>query len=780
MKKKLSRIIAILLACFVLFGFGSCDVDDPEMQPSQGEDSLISMYGTKVLYRPDTYDFNINSGGSTEKPNDYYGDYAYSILRQLYYIYGISDDDDIIPSYFKDSNPPLSKDDNIEINNFNQHNTYFLYDSIRYQINSIGEVADEVTIIDDGKSMIWNNTVTITAGPITNIITFNEGGSVTFSDGTVTENEADTKEKIKTLYNYVDDESTPAINEADQQTTEKYQKLAEKYNNATTGTYNDKGHIILGANQKSHWNWNFALNYNASVDFSVPLIKTDGNSQFNITNNILDNSYKNKINVALKDKDIFGKNSDFNDKYNSLTEFNSYRRLYLGTTEKEDYKNYSDYVKALEYVIYCYALDLEPQAMSVSTPATGDKAYIIQIGAYTPTAGKSSADVALEDIKTLFNRMGSMVGLMDRQIDKLKAWIKENVIGFTGNNPSVKDDYFYVYDYNKTVEIDTTGNSKIYYVPVPAGPPSPQRVELGRDYDRVVDEIVQNVVDQATIGKNPDGTDVNVNEKYLASEIMEYSGDTFMVNDDSFFPKYEPGQNPRCIRPLEYQSAVLMFSKPVAFTDVAVILKYDADGDGTEKGKWDMNKYLDIIVELNYYNYQSKKMFTLASEKTRVYDGPYEWGVTPEDYPEYPNLPADHGIVGLSVNTKAPELQPFIVGAEEGDPMLYVNTFNTNIGGGILKTDASSMDYCNPLIPISTNPLVIVGTTDVRKYYSIVEPTDGELGSSGQTYLTGRLNPKMFEGNDGCDYLEITYKVLKDNKDTNKNYKFYTSLWTIL
>ena len=83
MKKKLSRIIAILLACFVLFGFGSCDVDDPEMQPSQGEDSLISMYGTKVLYRPDTYDFNINSGGSTEKPNDYYGDYAYSILRQL-------------------------------------------------------------------------------------------------------------------------------------------------------------------------------------------------------------------------------------------------------------------------------------------------------------------------------------------------------------------------------------------------------------------------------------------------------------------------------------------------------------------------------------------------------------------------------------------------------------------------------------------------------------------------------------------------------------------------
>ncbi len=762
MKKKLSRIIAILLACFVLFGFGSCDVDDPEMQPSQGEDALISMYGTKVLYRPDNYDFNINSGGTTTNPNDYYGDYAYSILEQLYYLYAIPDETNINDYFENDS----AFNDSLKINVngkeiFNIHNIYYLYDSIRYQINSIGEVSDEVTIIDDGKSMIWN------------------GNKVTFSDGTVTESETDTKAKIKTLYSYVDDESTPEINEADTNATQKFTELKSKYNTAIS----DKGHIILGANTDYKWNWSFDINYkNLATNINVPLITNTGDSQFPIKNSatdssILKNNYKSDVAIKNGVTDFF--EDTFDTKYNRALQ-STYQSLYLGKTTQEDKINeYSDYVKALEYVIYCYALDLEPQAMSISMPKEGQKpadAYKVQIGSYIANGTKSSADVALEDIKTLFNRMGSMVGLMDRQINKLKAWIKENVIGFTGNNPSVKDDYFYVYDYNKTVEIDASGNSKTYYVPQQTN-----RVELGRDYDRVVDAIVQKVVDKATIGKDPTtGDPVYVNDKYLASEIIEYSGDTFMVNDDSFFPKYEPGQNPRCIRPHEYQSAVLMFSKPVAFTDVAVILKYDADGEGTEKGKWDMNKYLDIIVELNYYNYQSKKMFTLASEKTRVYDGPYEWGVTPEDYPEYPNLPADHGIVGLSVNTKAPELQPFIVGAEEGDPMLYVNTFNTNIGGGILKTDASSMDYCNPLIPISTNPLVIVGTTDVRKYYSIVEPTDGELGSSGQTYLTGRLNPKMFEGNDGCDYLEITYKVLKDNKDTNKNYKFYTSLWTIL
>lgn len=726
MRKKLSRIIAILLACFVLFGFGSCDVDDPEMQPSQGEDALISMYGTKVLYRPDSYDFNHNSGGTTENPNDYYGDYAWSILNVLYGLYGIPNES-ALNTYFNENNNPkeplFKKDLKDEKGEFRIQNTYYLYDSIRYQINSIGEVT-----------------------------------------------------KVKTI-SIPEGETNP--------------KTEERPIVSTDAGYQ---HIILGANTQQKWKWTFGYTYKDEInDFGVPLITLKNGkyeSMMPINSNIVNNSIYNinnyKSDIAIKDTNNGIFVDTFDDKYNGDIFRNSYQSLYLGKTSTDDTEHeYSDFVKALEYVIYCYALDLEPQQMRVSytnpnpAPGSDGKPYTIQVGAYTGSNGKSSVDVALDDIKTLFNRMGSMVGLMERQLDKLKVWIKQNVIGITGTNPTITDDSFYIYEYTKVVDytqLDPTTNLPLtYYEPTIVDPGV-----LGRDYDRVVNEILKNVVDQASIGKNPDGSDVTVDDKYLASEIIEYSGDTFMVNDDSFFPKYEPGQNLRCIRPLEYQSAVVMFSKPTAFTDVGVILKYDADLDGTEKGKWDMNKYLDIIVELNYYNHQANKMFTLDSVKTRVYDGPYEWGVTSEDYPEYPDLPADHGLVGLSVNKSDPDLKPFLVDTNDDEDVLLVNSFNTEIGGGILKTDASSMNYCNPLIPISNNPLVIVGSTDVRKYYSIIEPTDDELGTSGQTYITGRLNPNMFSGNDGCDYLEITYKVLKDNNDINKNYKFYTSLWTIL
>ncbi len=85
-------------------------------------------------------------------------------------------DHTILNTYFNngkdgDNYIPIFKDELKEDDSFNIKNIYFLYDSIRYQINSIGEVADEVTIIDDGKSMIWNgNKVTFSDGMLVKII----------------------------------------------------------------------------------------------------------------------------------------------------------------------------------------------------------------------------------------------------------------------------------------------------------------------------------------------------------------------------------------------------------------------------------------------------------------------------------------------------------------------------------------------------------------------------------------------------------------------------------
>ena len=76
---------------------------------------------------------------------------------------------------------------------------------------------------------------------------------------------------------------------------------------------------------------------------------------------------------------------------------------------------------------------------------------------------------------------------------------------------------------------------------------------------------------------------------------------------------------------------------------------------------------------------------------------------------------------------------------------------------------------------------MLVGTSSVRRYYEIVEygsnpQYDTDQLPAGYTYTSARLNPEMFSGSEGCDYIEITYKVLKEAGNTDKNYRFYTGI----
>ena len=115
---------------------------------------------------------------------------------------------------------------------------------------------------------------------------------------------------------------------------------------------------------------------------------------------------------------------------------------------------------------------------------------------------------------------------------------------------------------------------------------------------------------------------------------------------------------------------------------------------------------------------------------------------------------------------------------------LHVNAFNVDIGNDILKTDVGRNDYSNsPLV--SKDPLILVGSNSIRKYYEIVEygsnpEFDKDELEDGYTYTSGRFNNSMFSGDDGCDYIEITYKVIKEAGNMTKNYKFYTGIANII
>ena len=437
----------------------------------------------------------------------------------------------------------------------------------------------------------------------------------------------------------------------------------------------------------------------------------------------------------------------------SIFSTEEYEDIYLSDSTsgspQTDYEHFSDYVKTLEYAIYCYAIDDEPDEVTIDTLEDGS--YSVQIGDY------ASVDDALADAKESFRILGAYVGLVDRQIEKIQNWILENIIGEVALNA---DDTFTIYN-DVTVYMDESSNILRYDF---SGSGS-SRFTLGRDYETAVENIMAGVCEYVPIGSEG----VTIDQRFLASEIMEYAGNMFMIADDSNFPAEGTATGLTQLQPLEYQSVVLMLSEEIYLDGLTIALKYDADLDGTEEDVYDTSKYLDIIVDINYYNSQTKERQVLDSKQVRVYDGPYNedyWGEGGDDH-------VGDGTIAPIDHTSA------LMFDDLGQ--VHVGKFNVDVGDGILKTDVGSVGNYTTFPWVSQNPLVLVGTTDVRRYYEVVEygtnpEYDTDELESGKTYISGRFNPEMFGGDDGCDYIEITYKVIKNVLDKETNYKFYTGI----
>lgn len=284
-----------------------------------------------------------------------------------------------------------------------------------------------------------------------------------------------------------------------------------------------------------------------------------------------------------------------------------------------------------------------------------------------------------------------------------------------------------------------------------------------------------------SIGNNgEEGGNVNVDDRYLASEIKEYWGPSFVSGgDEDPFPYYEDFSTVTAgapvIQPLEYQNVLFMFNTTVNVTAITLTFQYDADldGYGTATGNdIDENRYLTIEVSLNFYDHETDTLTTVGSQMVNVPDGKMQdpWGSDAITEAER-RYAQQHGTSITFSQTASFGVDEPILGQASRD--LIVGPFNTDIGNGILMTDVGRNDYRgNPLV--SRTPLTLTGNSRVKDYYSIIEPTDEQI-ANGETYLTGQLNSEMFAGNDGCDYLEVVYRVIKRVGDTETNYKFYTS-----
>lgn len=657
--------LALLSGCDEFAELDDFEESDPETITSS------SLYGTKVLYRPDDYNYDEGSGATDGGTNDYYGKYAWGILNYLYNIYEIAN-----------TNTGEDIHYNIQSNNPNfdiENNLPYLYDSMRYHVNTVGTVT---------KRQIENpNNINVSLPPF-----------------------------------------------------QQYQ--------------------IVGANTSLAWNWG------APYD-----MKVIGNDDYTEDTNAFLTYLGYAQRISLYNSNIYTayNNNDFLNYVSEYYQLNHFissseeglMRYYLGTegSEETEEQEYSDFVKALEYAIYCYAVDLEPAEVRVTFATDG--APNVQVTGY------DSVDSALERAKENFQILGSFVGLADRQIEKIEAWVLDNIIG---EDVVSNSDYFYTYsNVTEVVTVDENGEYSYSY----EFDTMSSRTELGRDYEGTVANIIQNVCSEVSIG-NDGGSDVTIDQRFPASEVMEYAGVANNVYSDKSFAV--PGQENSAdkIRPYEYQSIVFMVKEEVSVDGVGIALKYDSGLDGTTEGIYG-EEYLDIIVDLNYYNNATDTLSVLASKKVKVYDGPWDQENVYWDWPD--------GTGGKSMDaeeTGAPE--DHYSGIYFGGVDIELGAFKTDIGDGVLMTDVGKNGYSASLL-ISEDPLVLVGTTDVRKYYEIVEPGSSELDNEqipdGYTYLSGRFNSDMFGGAEGCDYLEVTFKVLKRKSDTTPNrYKFYAgALW---
>ena len=709
-----------MIFCFALVGVGCAGsglskedyeegFDDEDLEDAK----VVDMYGAKVLYRPDDYDYDEGSGAGEGETNNYYGAYAYYILQDLFDIYGLLGDTPEQLIIGTPENPG-------RLPNFNEENLSYLYDSMRYQVDTLGYVTlSQKVLVDDF-------------------------GNISA-------------------------------------------RLEQPVSIEETG---GEAYYILGADTNVKWDWSLVANSDTSNELLKAYIYND---------ETIVASNDGGVTVSQGNKVFLnstGVPSDVVDNYYSYVDtFNStlYQTLYLSsntdaTLAPYDELSYSGLVKALEYVIYCYAVDLDPGEIEINF--NDDYTYDIEV--QITDSRRGTVDEAVESAKQTFRILGAYVGLVDRQIEKIEAWILDNIIGrstveaddsFTSYTGGQTDANLGVVEFLAVDEegeyiLDEEGNVIIVGYGFETAQSSSSL--LGRDYETAVENIVAGVCENVSIG-NIDGEDITIDQRFLASNIMEYAGNTFVVGDDSNFVL--PGQGSMSdlgnIYPLEYQSVVLMLDREIYLDGIMIALKYDAGLDGTVEDVYDETKYIDIIVDLNYYNSATKERQVLASRQVRVYDGPFDNNYQldydiknpdPNDYPAQgggapENLPKDHTNVINFDNLG----------------QIHIGEFNVNIGDNILMTDVGTVGNYTSRPYVSTEPLKLVGTSKVINYYEVVEygsnpEYDTDDLPEGQTYISGRLNPAMFGGSDGCDYIEITYKVLKKAGDTETNYKFYTGL----
>lgn len=306
------------------------------------------------------------------------------------------------------------------------------------------------------------------------------------------------------------------------------------------------GSYVVTADTSRAWNW--SLPYNAT-NYSVLVYALNDSgvvSGTNIINTFVNDGSTNEFSYDF-----------FNLYYSGADDVN----LFSPTQFQSAYVN-EDYINGLTYAIYSLVLGLEPAAMTVDYTSGSP---VLTVEGYAATADQTSAERALEEIKILFNQLGSYVGLTERNKTAIAQFVLDEIIG-------------------ERAQIDPTL-------------PSPYSYDLY--YEDVVSAIVDYCGTLTTIGQASEETgegETTVGDSFMASEVEDYPATSFFTTfDEDPFAYVEPS---------EYQSLVLMPAvteeKPtIRITDMWLDFQYDANRDGNAIYDESLSIDIEVVVRWN-------------------------------------------------------------------------------------------------------------------------------------------------------------------------------------
>ena len=352
-----------------------------------------------------------------------------------------------------------------------------------------------------------------------------------------------------------------------------------------------------------------------------------------------------------------------------------------------------------------------------------------------------SINEALSEIKERYNVLGTYIGVTDENKEQLVRYILDYVIG-------LDDEENGNYSFEITILEDGGGGT--------AQVAARRQVEVNRDYENVVRNIVDVACGEVRIGGVEGNDEVFIDTAYPISEIVDYKNDYFYTqwydengntSDENILGHVEAA---------EYQA--MSISLPIEeigsyLTDIYLCFEYNNDNpDNESELVYDELNGLTLNLGINYFDSQGNILYSSTPVQKNVKygrlmsDADYHTGIDPD---------IRNVFFTTSDDVTSDDIYGPVFSQIEKIPLRM--QFDNDIDEGVLNAELNGEE-----VNEYEHVIKITGNSKAREYYKM-----NPSSSYGQ-YAT--FNPLMFAGK--TDYIEIYFDVVKDKNMLNKNYNF--------